>query len=234
MHNELTADSIFLYGDSHDLHIWSAIAHAGLENGIIIHVGDFGVGFRHEDKEFKTLKMLDDLLGKKKLQLLVIRGNHDDPKIFDTYHKFNMELRNVHLLPDYTHLTINGKKFLFVGGATSIDRQFRKIGQDYWIDEPFVLAPDYAELDKCDVLITHTSPIECFPLGGLEHLAGFFQGDPLLRHELVKEREDVSTLFNHVEPEVLVYGHFHTSNLEIIRGCKVKCLDINEIWELKI
>ena len=207
-----------------------------ISNCILIHVGDLGIGFYHPEKQKSHLSHLNDFLLEKNIQMLVCRGNHDDPAFFKDSHPINGEHSNIRLVEDYTYLTINGKSFLFVGGAISIDRAYphRIEGRTYWKDEPFRLHDDYPNLPKCDVLITHSAPSGLFPCDGMANIQGFFEDDPNLKGELVSERCNIRLVFDAVQPKAIAYGHFHKSNFEVVDGCKVKCLNINEIWELTI
>jgi predicted phosphodiesterase len=236
MSREKTYDRIFVWGDCHG--DWEAVIRFmnkfDVRDSLIIQVGDFNIGYRDPAAEYTELRTMAMELGLGKNDLYVIRGNHDNPSPFNPDECGFYSNSRITFIPDYTYKTINKKEFLFVGGAISIDRQRSVQGLDYWKDEVFVLPDDYKNLKKCDVLITHSAPIEAFPIDGFERISHWFTYDPTLPQELIKEREDISTLFNTVEPKIHCYGHFHASNYEQIRGCVVKCLNINEFWEIKL
>ena len=109
------------------------------------------------------MELVQDDLARKNSEIRVIRGNHDDPSYFPSSDG------NIHFLEDYTYQTINGMKFLFVGGATSIDRIARNSGHDWWPDESVVYDPKKCK-EECDVLIVHTAATSWFPHDDPEQL----------------------------------------------------------------
>ena len=74
----------------------------------IIQVGDFGVGFRSRARMDEEMVEINTRLAKNNNNLLVIRGNHDDPAYFDGNYNFS----NIEFLPDYTVRTIEGRNYL--------------------------------------------------------------------------------------------------------------------------
>jgi hypothetical protein len=226
---------VYVWGDCHGH--WTALDNFiktyNIKNSLIIQVGDMGVGMR--SLLFEQYKFRDDcskVLAESNNYLMVVRGNHDDPALFVANSPLNSEY--IELVPDYTYRTINGKSFLFAGGAISVDRPFRKLNLDYWINEPFHLPEDYLNLKCCDVLITHSAPSICFPSDGFTRVRPFIMADPTLEPELLQEREDLTTLFYAVRPSLYYYGHFHMPKLEEINGCMCRALEINEFAKINL
>ena len=135
-------------GDTHGNHnyIRYMIRTPDINNTTLFHVGDFGIGFKNEHVDIAEMERLNEALEYKNNHLYVIRGNHDKPEWFDGTRDWS----NLHLVPDYTIIDVNGFGVLMVGGAISIDRKPRlydmqmmaKKGIDkelYWYDENFVL-----------------------------------------------------------------------------------------------
>ena len=146
---------IFITGDNHGKYdvLFRFIEAYDIRDCILIHVGDGGIGFISAEKQQRQFEHYNDRFKSRGIEYLSIRGNHDDPAYFDG----SVNLSHFKLLPDYHTQIINDEKFLFVGGAISIDRKIRKEGFSYWKDEPFVL--DKSKIEECDVLITHSAPI---------------------------------------------------------------------------
>jgi calcineurin-like phosphoesterase family protein len=67
------------------------------------------------------LENLNKFLHEKDIFMIAIRGNHDNPEYFKGDYKFT----NLHLVPDYTVLKLEGQNFLFIGWSISIDRKPR-------------------------------------------------------------------------------------------------------------
>ena len=96
-----------------------------------------------------------------------------------------MIFSNLEFIEDYTVKDLNGEKFLFVGGAISIDRRYRRESIDYWIDEPFVFDENKAQ--ECDVLVTHSAPSWIGPFDK-DGISGWCAKDENLWDEGVMER----------------------------------------------
>jgi len=132
---------IFFLGDVHgqfDYLNWKIKDNPDVfNNSSIIQVGDFGIGFKYNESSEKiSLKKLNDTCVKHNIHIYAIRGNHDNPSYFNQNH--DPVYSNIHLVPDYSVLTIDGKNILCIGGAISIDRVYRIEGIDYWKDENFI------------------------------------------------------------------------------------------------
>ena len=85
-----------------------------------------------------------------------MRGNHDNPNIWINN---TFKYSNIKLIQDYETKIFNNKKYLFVGGAISVDRKQRKEGIDYWNNEKFILDEDKLNtFSDIDIVITHTCP----------------------------------------------------------------------------
>lgn len=208
---------------------------------MLIQVGDFGVGFNKPNNESNKLKELNKFLKERNITMLVIRGNHDNPTYFKGYHIYS----NLMLLPDYTTMKINGLTHLFVGGALSIDRQYRqseRIDRSYWDDEVFVYDEkllNEAFPPSIDVLVTHTTSLtlidemkaQCYLN---EHLVDTFvsRGDDELRKDLREENILVEQLINKLPNlKFSLFGHYHTSFIHTEKNTKYKLLDIFEFYE---
>lgn len=222
---------ILVLGDIHGNYSYlkSEIEGKNLRGYNIIQVGDFGVG-KLPSHDQGILERLDLFLNEWDVNLYVVRGNHDDPKYFQGGHIFN----NLKLLPDYTTLKIEDYNFLFVGGATSIDRKnsLRKMqvsagyGLDqplYWFGEEFILDEDkIKKVENIDIVITHTAPEWCIPdnrFGFSDLVMEFAQDDPSLIEDLKRERALLSKMFDILNSKNNIkkhfYGHFHRSDITL-------------------
>jgi predicted phosphodiesterase len=233
-----------------------------LKDCIIIQVGDFGVGFAPLEKERKTLGYVNPLLKKNNIMLYAIRGNHDFKPYFDN-DPFGFS--NIKLLPDYTILDIEldvmglteTKKILFIGGAVSVDRNWRmtakqkngdhevRPGQSWWQDEIFVLDNDkLADMRGIDIVVTHTAPDYCVPDNSMG-FGGFVEGiikdtgDKELKTDLLFERNQVTDAFhtlrlNGNDITHHYYGHFHRSDTINMYGVKHRLLGVGELWEERV
>lgn len=95
-----------------------------LNNCIIAICGDIGLGFLKKDFYINYFNKLNIDLLKRNIDLILIRGNHDDKSYFDNK---IIWLSNIKAVEDYTVIHLNDTDFnvLCVGGAISIDRTYR-------------------------------------------------------------------------------------------------------------
>lgn len=219
--------TIVMMGDTHRLSKMEYLIHtADLTDTIVIHVGDIGV-FDSFHKNFNNvLKKIDHSLKERNVTFYGIRGNHDDPKYFTKEYFDRFE--HLKLVPDYTRLNIQGEDFLFVGGAISVNRIDLVPNVSWWEDEEFHYRPDL--VDKCDVLVSHTTHPFVGPVGR-ERIEGFLEKDTTLWQELYTEREQFHELFKKAQPRKHYCGHFHVSEYVKYMGCDCRVLDVDEMRE---
>ena len=241
-----------------DLHGNFSLIHQYVKNydikdAHIIQVGDFGVGFALLDKERRTLGMFHDLFVKNNVIVWAIRGNHDFKPYFDN-DPFGFS--NIRLVPDYTVLELEGKKILCVGGAVSVDREWRYTGaqrrgefnvvpgQSWWKDEVFVLEKEkVVDLKGINIVVTHTCPSYCPPdntFGFGSFVEGIIRdtGDVGLKTDLNVERQAMNDLFHYLKIngnniDNHYYGHFHKSEVQNYDGIVHRMLGVGELWEEK-
>lgn len=135
---------------------------------IVIVCGDFGFVFSANEKEKQKL----DALEKKPYTICFVDGNHEN---FNALSSLNTEMWNggkvhrvrkniIHLMRGQV-FSIEGKTFMTMGGAYSIDRNVRKKDVSYW-DEETPNDEEYKEAlknigmhqNKVDYVLTHTAP----------------------------------------------------------------------------
>ena len=241
-----------------DLHGNFSLIHQYVKNydikdAHIIQVGDFGVGFALLDKERRALGMFHDLFVKNNVIVWAIRGNHDFKPYFDN-DPFGFS--NIRLVPDYTVLELEGKKILCVGGAVSVDREWRYTGaqrrgefdvvpgQSWWKDEVFVLEKEkVVDLKGINIVVTHTCPSYCPPdntFGFGSFVEGIIRdtGDVGLKTDLNVERQAMNDLFHYLKIngnniDNHYYGHYHKSEVQNYDGIVHRMLGVGELWEEK-
>lgn len=132
----ITANNIYAVGDIHGFFnsLVSMIKRYEITDSCIIACGDCGLGFNKWSATKTQLSKLNNACKKHNVTVVMFRGNHDDPSFF-TQGSITPSIIPV---PDYT--VINGS-ILCVGGATSVDRQYRismkdKVCKDYFRYHP--------------------------------------------------------------------------------------------------
>jgi predicted phosphodiesterase len=210
----------------------------------IIQCGDFGIGF-YPNKDVDTLIELNKFFEERNIIMIAIRGNHDDPFYFTGDYIYS----NLKLVPDYTIMDIYDFKYLFVGGAISIDRKSRLQRMQetasygakaslYWYDEVFSLNEEIIEkINDIDVIVTHSAPTFCFPETKGPLVEEFARYDDALIEDLEKERQDIDVMFDILRKNgnnirYHFYGHFHQSNITLNNYTSHYLVNINEFVEL--
>lgn len=141
-----------------------------ITNSVFFLCGDVGLGFESIEHNKGQLKSLNKLAKKLNTYFVLVRGNHDDPMLYNCDKTPFGNFSNVFVVPDYTLVTlIDGERninILCVGGAVSVDRRNRinkmnkqrvivrrwhqgyseqeidkHIKHLYWETEPFVYNP---------------------------------------------------------------------------------------------
>lgn len=201
----------------HALDTIDALADRGIR--MLIHCGDFGVwpgrGGRHYVRD------VNDRLAIRGMSLMVCPGNHEDWDVLDRVplngNRVGM-LRygipagtpsEIFYLARGARWTWQGIQFAALGGAVSIDREFRRLGghnRTWWPQE----ACRPADIERlaaggpADVLVCHDRPISApLPL----QTPGWVP--PYLRAESDDHRRLIQDAVDAVTPRVLVHGHYH-------------------------
>lgn len=190
---------VAILGDIHtDTQYLEYAIRSAVEQGAkaMIQVGDFGLNYSDS-----FLSAIDNITRDNNIQLMAIRGNHDDPWWFRQYRRMD----NVHFIPDGLVTTVGKKRVAFLGGAVSIDRDHREEGISWWSDErvnPHVVNQWMNDGVKADILITHDSPV--LP----DNLPGFTLPADISR-DCDEDRHHVAMAVEVIEPDVVYHGHYH-------------------------
>ena len=221
------SESIIVVGDVHgrfDI-LNKFILNNEIINTTIIIAGDCGIGFNNIiNIEYEIDFFLKDICEKNNVNILMIRGNHDNPYYFK-YDLLDICDR-IKLLPDYS---IINNEILCIGGAVSIDRTHRieeknqwtciidenvySLGKNYvynipgfghiegdtyWKDEIVVYNEDILNNIK-DIniqhVITHTCPNFCKPIT-TSPIQYWLDRDQNLLEEINKERNILTKVYD--------------------------------------
>lgn len=218
--------------------IYSFIKRFAINNAIVIQVGDFGYGFTNQQ-----LVELNNYLVKTKNYLVINRGNHDNPNnhcldinCINSKREYLDYFSNLIFLEDYTQLTINKMNYLFIGGATSIDRKKRVLDVSYWKEEKIVYKLEDLDkwLSKIDIIVSHTAPTIFSPQVLNSNCYHYIDKDPTLTKELELERSYLQNVLDYIKPKYWIHGHFHISNRYKVKDTLVISLGADEFYELNI
>lgn len=184
---------IYITGDTHRDVDWSKLSAKQFpegnkltKNDYIIICGDFGVIWSGMPKD----RYFIDWYENKPWTTLFIDGNHENHQLLNSYPVEEWNGGKIHRISNsIIHLMrgqvfqIDGYSFFTMGGATSVDKMYRKEGLTWWKEE----MPSYDEmqtaienLDKCqwnvDYILTHSLPSDIVQYYGFstDSLTSFF------------------------------------------------------------
>lgn len=228
-----------------------------MRDTLVIVAGDCGFGFERKGYYDAMVRKNAKRMNECNNWIVFVRGNHDNPAYFDgeafSYERFRA-------LPDYSVLGACGHSILCVGGAVSIDRNYRKNVWDqyirrqkghveygpfarnnYWSNEMPVFDSDALdtinEAFSIDIVVSHTAPSFC-ELNNKNGLDEYSIYDSALLDDVAKERvtmDEILTMLRRGGHPLShwFYGHFHQSWRSENEGVDFRMLDIMEFGEIK-
>lgn len=216
-------------GDTHGNLAFTELAmRMAFENGAdIIQVGDWGFLWTNHDQ----LQSLSDALSHWPVDMHFIDGNHENfTMLREAYNKAEGDYPGGGIIladhviyhPRGSSLEDeDGTRFLFCGGAPSIDWQFRKNGRSWWRDEEIISEEEYQlALNRegpFHVIVTHDAP---------DYPPGYGpKGDGWFRERGNNSMRMIAGLVSKHRPQMLVHGHWHTRATTWYGETRVEALD---------
>jgi hypothetical protein len=184
--------------------VTSAIEHARRYGAEIIQLGDWGFIWPGSMK----VKELSATLVAQGVTMRFVDGNHDDHpklrKLVRTCAPATIAPRVIYQPRGSVHQDEDGTRFLFCGGAPSIDRAFRTKGRSWWPEE-IITDDEFERALSTDgpvhVLVTHDAP--SFPPGFTA------KGSPGYQRDQESSMKKIDALVRHHRPILHVHGHWH-------------------------
>lgn len=160
-----------------------------------IQVGDFGLGFTRMPVAGPGHRF--------------IRGNHDCPSLCRER-------------PDWIADGTIEDGMMFIGGATSIDREYRIEGVSWWPDEQLSTPQlermvDLYQRHRPRIMVTHECPASVARELFLRHYK-------LAIEDRSDTREAFEVMLSIARPEVWIFGHWHEWRDKVIDGTRFICL----------
>lgn len=205
---------IYIIGDTHRDFSRIYKLEKDTDNMLIV-LGDVGINYylNEEDKNYK------EYLKKLKLKLFCVRGNHEErPENISTYKEIEMfggkvfieeEHPNLIFAKDGETYNIDGKKILVIGGAYSVDKQYRLLHGYKWFKEEQLTKKEMDTIlakvkgKHFDIVLSHTCPYKYEPrevfMQGLDQS----KVDKSMEHFLDKVEENINY-------DKWYCGHYHT------------------------
>ncbi len=245
-----------IHGDFNHL-VFKLCVQYQMKDTVLIVAGDCGLGFEKKESYENMVRRNSRRMNEANNWIVLVRGNHDNPAYFDGK---SFKHKRFIAVPDYSIINACSHIVLCVGGAVSIDRQYRiaeinkirnhsiasksedsPFSRDiYWPNEK----PCFDEMKlkfikeqyRINTVITHTAPSFCelFTKGGL---ASWAEGDTALLEDVEEERSIMKNLHSNLIADRhpithWCYGHFHQSWHSSINGIMFTMLDILEFYPL--
>lgn len=146
-------DSVYCLGDIHGSlkSIAGHIKKYDLKNCARIFCGDIGFDFEKTEYYEQIYRKLHPLLSQNNIYCYFVRGNHDNPDLFDgkkIAHKRFVAIEDNSVIQAFSmedmHFSVPVNTVLYVGGAVSIDRTWHK-------QRMYELAMKYKRFHACDI-----------------------------------------------------------------------------------
>ena len=203
---------VMFVGDTHaDLFRTYRILDEAHRRGIdtIFQAGDFGFWPNINGGSF-FLNGISNRAVELGIEVHWVDGNHEDHWSLESLtldaHEPIEYHPNLIWHPRGSTQTFNGIKFLFFGGAVSIDKGYRTLGVDWFPDE----VPSNAQImkaleaTKVDVVLSHEAPLSV-------DLQGHFRGiaSDGVRRDAVNFRRYLEMIREELQPATWVHGHWH-------------------------
>ena len=225
-----TISEIMVAGDWHGNFSWaSRCLRVAQDNAIdlILQVGDFGY-WEHIPEGKYYLDKLSENAVLRGVNVVWLDGNHENHTVLREKYGdvvsdegFWKIRENVWYSPRANAWNWWGKRLATVGGAVSIDKEYRVLGKSWWAEEMLNSNEMRAamEIGKVDYLFTHDGP-ENFPapLWKLDETSAF-------------SRSLYTKIGQAVRPSKWFHGHYHRRLTypfpRYDSFCEVECLDMD-------
>jgi hypothetical protein len=219
------ANQIGFMGDAHgNLEFVVASAELMKRHGVtaLVVLGDFGFLWRSRDRNSRELGRLSAHLVEHEQTLFFVDGNHEN---FDLLQALPLNLDgSAQVAPAITYLPrgyrtklSSDRSLAVLGGANSIDREYRVDGVSWWQQESITSA-DLEALGSAhaDVMIGHDAPLAVPPLDAmLESTASHWSAEGLAYSD--EGRRNFHKGFLQVRPTLYLGGHYHYKVDELVR-----------------
>jgi hypothetical protein len=212
---------IIVAGDIHAMYGYLNVMIQQHQPDLVLQCGDFGYFPMIDQYKDRYLN-----INTTHTKILFCDGNHED-------HWELRKLKNLAIAPNIfyqprgsTYRLPDGRNILFMGGANSIDKQFRTVGVSWWPEE-VISQSDFQNLpdEKIDILITHTCSNELYD----DHIQnGLMQrGSP--RKDTDPSYAALSSLWEIYQPSQWFFGHFHLNMSGTLGPTRWHCLSAPEV-----
>lgn len=191
--------------------IWKLTSKLDIHNASVIIAGDIGMGF--DNSFLYDYQKYEKRLIKNNICIYCVRGNHDNPDFFNGDKRVEYSRDRVKFLQDYVPIEICGKRILPIGGAISIDKEWRledmkkhpkKIS---WWENEDIIRIDLKKIPTdIDIIVSHESPLSFEPI-----FLNDSNLDKSLLESILSSRRYLDSILFEIgdKPTRWYYGHHH-------------------------
>ena len=191
----------------------------GEEFAVII-LGDVGINYMLDERDYQLKRYLE----KYNCVFYCVRGNHEErpencniPLIWDVNVMGEVycekEFPHIRYFKDGGVYSIEGKKVLVIGGAYSVDKEYRLSKGLHWFESEQLTADEKEKiLEKVrgqhfDVVLSHTCPLDWEPR---DLFLSFID------QTTVDKRMEIflNVIKNHITFDKYFFGHYHADRWE--------------------
>ena len=221
--------AIALAGDWHGNKDWAlrCLRHlSALGVREVFHLGDFGIWPGPKGRDF----VLDAYLASEEMVIFVTPGNHDDYDQIAELPALDLGrdmgavqwmTDHIALLPRNHRFSRGGWSFVSLGGAPSIDFEYRARGEQWWDAE--LITNEQVEAvvaaGPADVMLAHDAPDTDYATGAVGRILATnpmgYSVEALTYCAVGRMR--MTQAFLAVQPRVFVHGHYHVRDERVMR-----------------
>lgn len=243
-------DIVAVAGDWHGQTAWAmhAVDYACLKGArVVVQVGDFGLWPGPGGESY--LRKLNKQCRESSVDVIWVPGNHEN---YDRIERMEAEneadpfitmdqwgYERIHYAPRGARWEWWGKRFMAVGGAISVDRNWREEGKSYWPAEVVTDANvEYANREPVgmDVIFTHDCP-RGVPIPGIgpdskqrpDEMA--WPVDAMYDSQL--SRNKMREIWEAHRPKLWYHGHFHIDYEAYLGDTKIIGIDRDDTKMVK-
>lgn len=171
-------------------------------------------GYGRKEKKFNQFGIKN-----KDCKIYWCDGNHEDHWSLKRMKVQTEVMPNVFYMPRGATLRLpTGENVMFIGGALSVDKQWRTVGLDWFPEEQITHGEIYNLPDEeVDIIISHTCPME------------FNDKIPQVTNDKFKDSSQValSSVLLKYRPKKWFFAHFHVSKEGMFEQTYWRCLNMS-------
>lgn len=214
----LNTSRVGVAGDWHGDTAWAVVALRALAaTGVqhVFHLGDFGLWGGVSGDQY--LSAVNSTAERNNLMVFVTLGNHEDYTQLESMvphpefpgFVYNPSCPAVLFAERGARWVVDGRTFMSLGGANSIDKDSRVEWLTWWAAESITLGDVYRAVEggHADVMLTHECP------AGVDLFGSHRDSDAGWSPDAVRyansSREMMRQVVDSVKPDLLMHGHYH-------------------------